>query len=156
MLFGDRFQLSLVVADTLRKRADRLQDGSESRPKRLGNVLGRSLVEAPGRALGQASPEGLDRAPNVVYQLRASIHQRLARTDDRQMSLGVFTPVVQWVKQFRIQTGQACQVLRIYLIGFALVGVDEPQFAGVGHKHLVAALLEYPACPRRVGTGLDC
>ena len=72
------------------------------------------------------------------------------------MSLGAFTPVVQWVKQFRIQTGQACQVLRVYLIGFALVGVDEPQFAGVGHKHLVAALLQDPARPRRVGTRLDC
>ena len=60
MLLRDRFQLSLLVADTLRKRADRLEDGSESRPKRLGNVLGRSLVEAPGRALGQAGPEGFD------------------------------------------------------------------------------------------------
>ena len=77
-------------------------------------------MEAPGRALGQPSTKGLDRSSDVVYKLRAAPDQRLARTDDRQMSLGVFTSVVQWVKQLRIQTGQASQVLGIYLVGLSL------------------------------------
>src|SRR3954454_635886 len=62
MLFGDRIKLSVVSTDALGERADLLQDGPQSRTKRLGDVLGRSLVEAPCGAFGQASPEGLDRS----------------------------------------------------------------------------------------------
>ena len=70
------------------------------------------------------------------------------------MSLALLAPVLEWVQEFRIQTCQASQVLRVDLIRFALVGVDEPQLTGIGHKHLVTALLEYPARPRRVGSRL--
>jgi hypothetical protein len=77
----------------------------------------------------------------VIDQLRAATHQRLTRADDGQMSLAVFAPVLEWVQELRIQACQASQVLGIYLVGFALVGVDEPQFAGIGHKYLMAALL---------------
>jgi hypothetical protein len=44
---------------------------------------------------------------------------------DRQVSLGVFTSVVQWVKQLRIHSSQVSKVLGIDLIGLSLVGVDE-------------------------------
>src|SRR5215217_4576886 len=66
-LLGDCLQLALVVPDALGERADRLQDGSEGRQKRLGDVPRRSVVEAPGRALGQAGPEGLDCSSEVVH-----------------------------------------------------------------------------------------
>src|SRR5215211_6330240 len=66
-LLGDCLQLALVVPDALGERADRLQDGSERRQKRLGDVPRRSVVEAPGRALGQAGPEGLDCSSEVVH-----------------------------------------------------------------------------------------
>jgi hypothetical protein len=71
------------------------------------------------------------------------------------MSLGVFTSMVQWVKQLRIQTCQASEVLGIYLIGLTLVGVDEPYLARIGYQHLVAALLEQPTNPWRVSPRLD-
>jgi hypothetical protein len=45
------------------------------------------------------------------------------------MGLGVFAPVLEWVKQPRIEARQAGQVLGIYFVGLLLVGVDEPQLA---------------------------
>ena len=113
-------------------------------------------MEAPGRTLGQAGPEGLDRSSDVVHELRASTNQRLARADDGHMGLGVFAPMLERVQELRIKTRQASQVLGVYLTRLALVGIDEPQFAGIGHQHLVAAFLEHPAHPRRVSTRLNC
>src|SRR5215212_9108588 len=62
VLFSDRLQLLLVVADALRQRAYLLQDGLERWHERLGDMLSGSLVEASRRTFGQASPEGLDRS----------------------------------------------------------------------------------------------
>ena len=48
-----------------------------------------------------------------------------------------------------------CVALVVAIIFVVLVGVDKPQFAGVGHQqHLVRALLERPTYPRRVTPGL--
>jgi hypothetical protein len=69
-------------------------------------------MEAPGRALGQASPQGLHGSPNVVEQLRAGTHQRLARADDGHMSLGVFAPMFEWVEELRVHSSQASQILK--------------------------------------------
>ena len=93
---------------------------------------------------------------NTPTQLRASAHQRLTRTDDGHMSLALFTPVLEWVEQFRIETCQASEILGVDLIRFAFVGVDESQFAGIGHQDLMGAPFEQTANPGRVGTGLDC
>jgi hypothetical protein len=90
----------------------------------------------------------------VVYQLRAAIYQRLAGTDDGHMSLRVFAAVLEWIEQLRVHSCQASQILGVDLIRFTLVSVDEPQLPGVGHQDLVATLLQYPARPRRVGSGL--
>jgi hypothetical protein len=97
MCFRDLLQFALVVADTLCERADLLEDGPKSRPKRLRYVLCSSLVEAHRWALGQAGSEGFDRSAHVVYELRAATDQ-----------------------------------------------------------YLMATLLEYPTCPRRVGASLYC
>src|SRR5215208_25854 len=113
-------------------------------------------MEGPCRALGQPSSEGLDRSADVIDQLRAGTHQRLPGADDGQVSLGVFAPMFEWVQQLRVHSCQASEVLSVDLIRFTLVSVDEPQLPGVGHQHLVAALLKHPARPGRVGTGLDC
>ena len=72
------------------------------------------------------------------------------------MGLASLAPVLERVQELRIQTCQASQVLGVDLVGLALVGIDEPQFAGIGHQDLVAALLQHPACPGRVGSSLDC
>jgi len=154
MLLANAFQPTIVFADALRQRAYRLKHRAKRRPQRLGYMLGSLVVEAPGRALGQASPKGLHGSPNVVDQLRARTDQRLPGADDRQMSLGVLTAVFERIKQLRIQTCQASQILGVYLICFAPGGVDEPQFPSIGYQHLVAAVLEYPANPRRVGARL--
>ena len=103
VLFRDRIQLSVVGSDALRKRADLLQDGPKGRQKRLGDVLFGPLVEAPGRALGQASPEGFDRSTDVGDQLRGGTHQRLTRADYGHMGLGLFAPVFEWVEQLRVE-----------------------------------------------------
>ena len=78
---------------------------------------------------------------DVVDQLRSATDQRLARADDRHMGLGVFAPVLYGVQQLRIEACQAGQVLGIDFVGLAPVGIDEPHFASIGHKDLVAALL---------------
>jgi len=72
------------------------------------------------------------------------------------MSLALFAPVLERVQELRIEACQAGQVLGVDLVGLAFVGVDEPQFACVGHKYLVATLLQHPARPGRVGSGLYC
>jgi hypothetical protein len=71
------------------------------------------------------------------------------------VGLGVLAPVGNRVEQLGIKARQAGEILGVDLIGLALVGVDQSQFAGVGHKYLVAALLQNPAGPGRVGAGLD-
>ena len=38
---------------------------------------------------------------------------------------------------------------------FACSSVDEPQFAGISHKDVVATPFEHSANPGRVGSGLD-
>ena len=58
---------------------------------------------------------------NTPTQLRASAYQRLTRTDDGHMSLAHFTPVLEWVEQFRIETCQASEILGVNLIRFTLV-----------------------------------
>ena len=70
------------------------------------------------------------------------------------MGLALFAPVLERVQELRVHSCQAGQVLGVYLVGLALVGVDEPQLAGIGHQDLVAALLEHPARPGRVGSRL--
>ena len=71
------------------------------------------------------------------------------------MGLGAFAPVPNRVQEPRIETRQAGEVLGVDLVGLAPVGVDEPQFASVGHQHLVATLLQEPTDPGRVGPRLN-
>ena len=63
------------------------------------------------------------------------------------MSLALFASVLEWIEQLRVHSSQASQVLGIYLICLTLVGVDEPQLAGVSHQDLVATFLKHPARP---------
>jgi hypothetical protein len=68
--------------------------------------------------------EGLHGSPNMVYELRAGIHQRLTRADEGQVGLGAFAPMPEWVQQLRIEACQASEVLGIDLVGLLLVGLD--------------------------------
>jgi hypothetical protein len=59
-----------------------LQDGTQGRQKRLWNVRGGFVVEAPCRALmGQAGPEGLERPsyPGLTSCVRQSTNACLER-----------------------------------------------------------------------------
>ncbi len=56
------------------------------------------------------------------------------------MSLALFAPMLYGVEELQIHSCQASQVLGVYLICLAFVGVDEPQFAGIGNQDLVASL----------------
>ena len=104
-------------------------------------MLGRFVVEAPSRALGQPTSEGFDRPADVVHELGAAIYQRLPGADNGQMGLGVFAPMLERVQELGVHSCQASQILGIYLIGLAFVGVDEPQFTGIGYQDLVTTLL---------------
>ena len=53
------------------------------------------------------STKGLHGSPNVVYKLRTRANQRLTRAEDRQVSLGIFTSVLEGVQELRIKTCQA-------------------------------------------------
>src|SRR5215216_3045098 len=86
-------QLTVVLLDVSRHRGDSLEQGFEGRPQRLRHVRARLLVESGRRALGQTSPEGLGRPPKVVDELGSCLDERLARADDRQMSLGSLASV---------------------------------------------------------------
>jgi hypothetical protein len=57
------------------------------------------------------------------------------------MSLGAFAPMLEGVQELGIQACQAGQVLGVYLVGFAFVGLDEPQFTSIGNQDLMATLL---------------
>ena len=70
------------------------------------------------------------------------------------MSLGIFASMFEWVEQLRVQPCQASQVLGIYLVGLALVGVDQSRLARIGYQHLVATLFEHPANPGGVSARL--
>ena len=122
MLFRNRFQLSeIVIPDTLCQRADLLEEGPKGRPKRIGYVLRRFVVEAHRRAFGQPSSEGLDRSSNVVYKLRAATDQRLTRADYGHVRLALFAPVLERIQKLRIEARQAGEVLGVYLVGLSLV-----------------------------------
>src|SRR5829696_1863083 len=71
------------------------------------------------------------------------------------MGLGVLTPVLERVQQLRIHSSQPSEVFGMQFVTLALVGVDEPYLAGIGHQNLVAQLLQQPANPRRMGAHLD-
>ena len=83
-------------------------------------LLGRLVVEASGRALGQASSEGFDRSADVVDELGAAIYQSLPGADDGHMGLRVFASMFEWVQELRVKTRQASQILGIDLVGLAL------------------------------------
>jgi hypothetical protein len=57
------------------------------------------------------------------------------------MSLGAFAPMLEGVQELGIQACQASEVLGVYLVGLAFVGIDEPYLTGIGHQYLVATLL---------------
>jgi hypothetical protein len=57
------------------------------------------------------------------------------------VGLGVFAPMLERIEQFRIQTCHTSEVLGVDLIRLTLIGVDELEFAGIGHQDLVAAPL---------------
>jgi hypothetical protein len=56
------------------------------------------------------------------------------------MGLALFAPVLELVQELRVHSSQASQVLGVDLVRFSLVGIDEPQLAGIGHQRLVATL----------------
>jgi hypothetical protein len=155
MLCGYLFEFALILPDTLFQLPDGLQQGAKSRHNLLWQVLGYFLVKTPRRALGQASPEWFHHCPDMVDQLRARVNQRLAWADERHMSLGVLTPVLERVKRLGIETGQAREVLGVELVGFALTAIYEPHLPGVSDQNLVATLFKQTTHPRRVGSHLD-
>ena len=68
------------------------------------------------------------------------------------MGLALFASVLEWIEQLRVQTCQTSQILGVYLVALAFVSVDQSQLTSIGHKDLVAALLQEPAYPGRVGS----
>jgi hypothetical protein len=81
--------------------------------------------------------EGLDCPSDVVDQLCAAPDQGLPGSDHGHVRLGAFASVPNRVQELRIEARQAGKILGVYFVGLALVGVDEPQFASVGHQYLV-------------------
>ena len=119
-------------------------------------ALSEAMVSRIGsNAFGQAITEGLERSPDVVDQPRTTTHEHLAGTQKRQVRPGFLAAVLQRVQKLGIHPRQPGQILRVQLVGFAFVGVDEMELPGVCDQDLMSALFEKTAHPRRVGSHLD-
>jgi hypothetical protein len=94
---ADSLYAPLVVPDSLGQRADGLNHVFEGFGEFGGQHIGDLFVEALGGARGQTSPEGLDRPPDVVDQLRASADQRVPGADEGQMSLGLLAAMLDGI-----------------------------------------------------------
>ena len=67
----------------------------------------------------------------MVDQLCTGTDEHLAGVQKRQVRLGFLAPVLERVQKLGIDSSQPGQILRIELVGFALVGVDEVELSGV-------------------------
>ena len=83
----------------------------------------------------------------MVDQLSTATNQCITGVDQGQMSLGFLTSMLYGIEQLGIDPGQTGQLLGVELVGLALVAVDQPDLARVGHEHLVTAPFEQPAHP---------
>ena len=94
---------------------------------------------------------------DVVYQL--GVRQSTNACRERMMAEWAcpsWPRCLSGYKSFGSRRARRARFLRrLPPRSFACSGVDEPQFAGVGHQDLVAAPLQEPANPGRVGPGLD-
>src|SRR5215210_7895924 len=87
--------------------------------------------------LGRRCPEGFDRATDVGDQLRTAPNEHFAGVQKRQVSLGLLTPVLERVQKLGINSGQPGQSLRVELVTFTLVAVDEVELSGVCDQELI-------------------
>ena len=92
---------------------------------------------------------------SVNINVEEAVAEGVARADQGQVGLGGLAPLFQRREQFRIEPRQAGEVLGTEAVRLAPLAIDEPKLPGVGHQHLVTALLqEEPANPRRMGADL--
>src|SRR5215216_3957339 len=105
--------------------------------------------------LGKRAPKDLT-AP--LTWLTSCVRHPIITWRERTMAIWAWesSPLcLSGYKSFGSRRARRARFLR-HLSGrsFACSGIDEPQFASIGHKDLVAALLEQTAYPGRVGSGL--
>ncbi len=75
--------------------------------------------------------EGLDRDPDVVDEPGPGTHQGFAGADQGKVRLRRLASRLYGRQEFRVEPGQPRQLLGVDPVGFAALGVDELQFAGV-------------------------
>src|SRR5664280_2449251 len=90
----------------------------------------------------------------MVDKRSASPDQGGPAAQDGEIGLRLQRAMAKGIKQSRIETADAGEVLGIYPIALALVLVDGSQSPRVGHVHFVAQVQKKPADPRRVQTSL--
>lgn len=76
--------------------------------------------------------------------------QAVPRPDERQVGLRLRATVVDRAEKLGIEPSEAGQHFRIHPVLLAGVGVDQPQFAGVGHQNLMPELPQQLARPKGV------
>src|SRR5215207_11677012 len=116
--------------------------GSRADRRAAGMCSGALLWKLLAGHLGKRAPKDLT-APRTWFTSCVRVLTSASR--ERIMARCAWEPsppVPEWVQELRIHSCQAGEVLGVYLVGLSLVGVDEPQLAGVGNQHLVATLLE--------------
>jgi len=68
----------------------------------------------------------------------------------RQVDLCLLALVGDGMQQARIDAAQLGEHLRIQFVALAVVRVDRPKLAGIGHDHFVTKAFKKPADPRAV------
>src|SRR5688500_4534622 len=91
----------------------------------------------------------------MVDQLRTATNEHFAGVQKRQVSLGMLASVLERVQKLGINSGQPGQILRVELVTFTLVGVDEVELSGVCDQDFMSAFFEQPAHPGRMSPHLD-
>src|SRR3712207_3606902 len=129
VLLGECFEFAVVIPYAGTQRSYGLEDGLQRFSQELGYPIGGLLMEARSRALGQTLSEGFDRSTDMVDELRTATNEHFAGVQKRQVSLGLLTSVLERVQELGINSGQPGQILRVELVTFTLVAVDEVELS---------------------------
>ena len=154
-IIGHALDLAIELCDPRAEGLNHLHRSEQGRAQRLRYSLRELGSKASGRTLGYTSSECLDRATNMIHQLRSGSDQRIPRSQKCQVRLTDRTSMTNRPEEVGIQTRQTSQPLRVNPIALAVIFVNRAELAGVGNQDLMTALLEQPRNPRRVGPYLQ-
>lgn len=98
-------------------------------------------------AVEQPNAKRLERKADRTDDVCSLGRERVAQGHGKTIELVFFGAVAHWTKQFRIDAGYLGEHARVELVAFAVVLIDSPQRAGVGHEAVAAVGFHQAADP---------